>query len=109
MLGKIINEYNSKGKLIHYKNDRLEFWCEYDSKGNRTHYKDNAGNEKWYKYNQNNNRIHYKDSSGYEAWYDEYENIIREVGGEEMEKAYNAYCDRLFKKNDEIFQRVNDK
>ena len=74
-----IEEYDSNGNLIHYKNSYGdEEWKEYDSNNNCIHYKTSRGYEEWREYDSNNNRIHFKDSDGIEEWneYDSNNNCI---------------------------------
>ncbi len=52
-----IEEYDSKGNLIHY-NGGSEIWYEYDAKGNLIHEKWESGKEVWYEYDAKGNMIH---------------------------------------------------
>ena len=60
-----INEYDSNGRLIHYKKYGYECWREYDSNGKLIHYKNSNGYEEWYKHNSNGeHNSNGKDSKG---------------------------------------------
>jgi YD repeat-containing protein len=66
-----IREYDSKGKLIHYRGSNgFEYWYEYDTNGNEIHYRNSGGYETWCEYDTNGNRIHYRSSNGLEQWYE---------------------------------------
>jgi hypothetical protein len=85
-----IDEYDSKGNLLHTKvygdYSQYEFIYEYDSKGklintiyikpqqNGDLYKSNT----WYRYDKKGNKIYSKDSEGKEVWY-EYNSNNKEI------------------------------
>ncbi len=69
-MNKVINEYDERNNLIHYKSaSKFEFWKEYDDRDNLIHYNSSTGFEYWIKYDENNNEIHCKNSSGNESWH----------------------------------------
>jgi YD repeat-containing protein len=67
---KPVCTYNSKGKLIHYRNsDGREWWHEYDSNGKCIHSRESNGYEWWRKFDSDGKEIHYKTSTGFEQWF----------------------------------------
>lgn len=72
--GRIQNDYDNKGNLIHKKvfdSDGLEGWYDYNNKGKKIHQIEKFSvngqeNEKWF--DDNGNEIHWKSSSGMENW-----------------------------------------
>ena len=64
-----IREYDTNGKLIHYKNrNGYEYWQEFDTNGRVIHFWNNKKGECWWEYDSNGNLIHYLSGNGFETW-----------------------------------------
>jgi YD repeat-containing protein len=65
--------YDAKGNEIYFKTfNGMEVWKEYDTNGKLIHYKYKHGTsyyEVWKEYDTNCKLIHTIDSEGYEEWY----------------------------------------
>jgi YD repeat-containing protein len=83
IMGEPIIKYNSKGKLIYFKNSNgIEAWYEYDENGNMIHFKNSYGYEYWCGYDEHNNIFFYLNTKDEIYWkkhpiFVEYHNTIR--------------------------------
>jgi YD repeat-containing protein len=86
-------EYDSKGKLIYYKDvNGIESWRKYDPNGNNIYYENSNGIKIWRNYDSNGKEIHLKTTDRFEEWkeYDSNGNLIHHKDSDGFEK-WNKY------------------
>ena len=103
---------NGEWRIIHYKYNKFEYWQEYDNKGHLIHYKNNKGEEYWQEYDDEGNLIHYKNAEEYEYWceYDNKRHLIHYKNNEEFEEWYddegNKITEKEFNKKNKTKSRI---
>jgi hypothetical protein len=120
-------EYNEKGRVVHYKDDYREYWCEYNKLDKETHFIDTSGSEeRWtqydtdgrkiyarntllnvenfYKYNDNGNCIYFESITTDRILIEKYDNEGRLTYCERMQY---GKCLNVFDKNGRIIRHDN--